>query len=157
MKSKNRNSTLFLSALAVFSLIFLLGILSLSPLKAARLPESSTSTPTPPVTATATSAWHDLLEKTPFAYATPLPDPVQSPVDGTYAKIDPSWPQWWQCRRCADYRPAGGIWKLQFDKGAMRIFYDVTGWRSLASFTVSGDRLTIFNDPYCPEDAGEYT
>jgi formylglycine-generating enzyme required for sulfatase activity len=39
----------------------------------------------------------------------------------------------------------------------MRIFYDVTGWRSLASFTVSGERLTIFNDPYCPEDAGEYT
>jgi formylglycine-generating enzyme required for sulfatase activity len=108
------------------------------------------------VTATVTSAWSDLLEKEPFAYATPLPDPVPSPVDGMYAKVDQSWPQWWECRRCADYRPSGGIWKLQFDQGVMRLYYEVTGWRSLGSFTVSGDHLTIFNDPYCPEDAGEY-
>jgi formylglycine-generating enzyme required for sulfatase activity len=93
----------------------------------------------------------------PLAYATPLPAPGTSPFDGIYAKIDPSWPQWWQCLRCADYRPSGGIWKLQFDQGVMRIYYDVTGWRSVASFTVSDDRLTLFNDPYCPEKVGEYT
>jgi hypothetical protein len=38
----------------------------------------------------------------------------------------------------------------------MRIYYEVTGWRSIASFTVSGDRLQLFNDPYCPKDVGEY-
>ncbi|HKZ54162.1 MAG TPA: hypothetical protein VJ123_01695 [Anaerolineales bacterium] len=86
----------------------------------------------------------------------PLPSPIRSPLDGTYAKLDPSWPQWWGCRRCADYRPAGGIWKLNLDQGVLRIYYEVTGWRSTASFAVSGDRLRIFNDPYCPEVVAEY-
>ena len=157
MKFKNRHSTLFLSALAAFSLIFLLGILSLlQSVKTASPPGPTTSTQTTQVAATATSVWNALLEETPFAYATPLPDPVPSPLDGTYPKVDPSWPQWWTCRRCADYRLAGGIWKLQFDKGVMHIYYEVTGWRSLASFTVSDDRLYIFNDPYCPEVVGGY-
>lgn len=157
INSEQRNSTLFLSALLVLSFIFLFDILLFSPSAKAANPLGQTSgTPTPPVTATPLTAWNDLLTKTPVAYTKPLPDPVPSPVDGTYAKIDPSWPQWWLCRRCADYRPAGGIWKLQFDQGVMRIYYDVTGWRSLASFTVSGDRLTLFNDPYCAE-VGEYT
>jgi hypothetical protein len=75
------------------------------------------------IAATATSAWNVLLDKTPIAYTTPRPVPLQSPLDGTYTKVDPSWPQWWQCRRCADYRPAGGIWKLQFNQGVMRIYY----------------------------------
>lgn len=98
-----------------------------------------------------------LFAQTPVAYTTPLPDAITTPLDGTYAKIDDSQPQWWLCRRCADYRPAGGIWKLQFDKGVMRIYYDVTGWKSLASYVVEEDRLTIFNDPYCHNEVGEYT
>lgn len=120
--------------------------------------DSANITTVPSITAAAspTSVWSALLQATPFAYFTPLPAPVQSPLDGTYAKVDQSWPQWWKCLRCADYRLAGGIWRLQFDKGVMRIFYEVNGWRSIASYTVSGDRLFIFNDPYCPEHVGEY-
>lgn len=38
----------------------------------------------------------------------------------------------------------------------MRIYYEVTQWRSLASYTVEGNRLRLFNDPYCPYDVGEY-
>jgi hypothetical protein len=38
----------------------------------------------------------------------------------------------------------------------MRIFYEVNKWRSIASYSVSDDRLFIFNDPYCPERTGEY-
>jgi len=38
----------------------------------------------------------------------------------------------------------------------MRIYYPITGWRSIASYTVSDDRLSIYNDPYCPQDVGEY-
>jgi hypothetical protein len=38
----------------------------------------------------------------------------------------------------------------------MRIYYEVTGWKSLATYTVSGDRLFLFNDPYCKEATGEY-
>jgi hypothetical protein len=38
----------------------------------------------------------------------------------------------------------------------MRIFYEVNNWRSIASYSLAGDRLFIFNDPYCPEHTGEY-
>ena len=107
-------------------------------------------------TVTPTSLWTGLLLECPVPFTTPLPQENWTPIDGSYAKLDPSDPQWWACRRCADYRPAGGIWKLQFNKGVMRIFYDVTGWRSLASYTISDDHLYIFNDPYCPKEVGEY-
>jgi len=112
--------------------------------------ELSTSAPAP------TGVWSSLLEVTPLPYASPLPKPEQTPLDGTYAKYDPSYPQWWSCRRCADYRPAGGVWRLQFDRGVMRIYYEVTGWNSLASYTIAGNRLYLFNDPYCKEATGEY-
>lgn len=105
----------------------------------------------------AATTWDLLLAQTPVAYTTPLPAEIKTPIDGTYAKIDPSPPQWWLCRRCADYRPSGGIWKLQFERGVMRIYYEVTGWKSLASYTVEGDHLTLFNDPYCRDEVGEYT
>jgi hypothetical protein len=38
----------------------------------------------------------------------------------------------------------------------MRIFYEVTNWKSIASATVTSKRLKIFNDPFCPHDVGEY-
>jgi len=132
------------------------------------LPPTSTPSPTekssPTATqkiavteATPTSLWSGLLQDMPIAFTTQLPEEEWTPIDGTYAKLDLSDPQWWACRRCADYRPGGGIWKLQFTKGVMRIYYDVTGWRSIASYTVSDDHLFIFNDPNCPEEVGEYT
>jgi len=110
-----------------------------------------------PVADAPVDAWTSLLQVTPSPFTTPLPDATWTPIDGHYAKFDPSEPQWWACRRCADYRPAGGIWKLQFSRGVMRIYYNVTGWRSVASYTVSEDKLYLFNDPYCPQDVGEYT
>ena len=115
-----------------------------------------TASVTPAAGATPTDIWTALQRVTPIPYTTPLPPPKHTPLDGLYAKYDPSWPQWWACRRCADYRPSGGVWRLQFDRGVMRIFYEVTAWRSLASFRLDGDRLYLFNDPYCPYDVGEY-
>ena len=103
-----------------------------------------------------TNVWSSLLKVTPVPHTNPLPEPEGTPLDGMYAKYDPAYPQWWSCRRCADYRPVGGVWRLQFDRGVMRIYYEVTGWNSLASYTVSGDRLHLFNDPYCKEATGEY-
>jgi hypothetical protein len=100
--------------------------------------------------------WENLLLATPYPHKFPLPAETTSPLDGTFAKVDPSPPQWWTCYRCADYRPTGGIWRMQFDKGIMRIYYDVTDWKSIASFTVEENRLKIFNDPFCPQDVGEY-
>ena len=105
----------------------------------------------------ATATWTPLVSATPVAYSTPLPSAVRTPLDGTYAKFVESPPQWWLCRRCADYRPIGGTWTLQFDRGVLHIYYDVTGWRSLASYTIEGDQLSLFNDPYCKEAVGQYT
>lgn len=115
-----------------------------------------TPTLTNPVSNESTNVWSSLLQVTPFPYASPLPASDSTPLDGTYAKYDPAPPQWWSCLRCADYRPAGGAWRMQFDRGVMRIYYEVTGWHSLASYTVSGDHLYLFNDPYCKEATGEY-
>jgi len=105
---------------------------------------------------TAIDSWFPFLQHTPVPWTTPLPDPVHSALDGIYGKSDPTDPQWWNCRRCPDYYPAGGNWRLQLDKGIFRIYYEVTGWRSLGSFFVENDTITFFNDPYCPHDIGRY-
>lgn len=150
MKSKRRKSTFFLF------LILMLGIIFIGIIFSIRKAGDENPNQADLGSVTSTSIWIAFQQSTPFAYTTPLPDAVQNSLDGVYALIDQSQPQWWSCRRCADYRPVGGIWRLQFDKGVMRIFYEVTGWRSIASYTVSEDRLYIFNDPYCPQDVGEY-
>ncbi len=128
-------------------------------------PETATGTPAPPnsppptsqVTPAPTDDWFALFQRTPFPYTTPLPPSTRTILDGAYAKLDPSEAEHFHCRRCPDYAPEGGIWKLSLDKGVFRMFYQVTGWRSIGSFTVSGDRLTLFNDPYCTDDVGDYT
>jgi len=66
----------------------------------ATLSSSETSTTQAP-TATA-NGWQALLNVTPLAHTAPLPDAVETPLDGTYAKLDTSLPQWWLCRLCAE-------------------------------------------------------
>jgi hypothetical protein len=115
----------------------------------------------PPHTPGATYAplrhWSDTLKFTPYPFTTPLPPVEYTPIDGVYALHDPAEPQWWNCRRCPDYLPAGGDWRLQFDRGVMHFFYEVTGFASVASYTVQGDQLYLFNDPHCLYDVGVYT
>lgn len=100
--------------------------------------------------------WSELFQHTPYPYSTPYPSPETSVLDGTYIKLDPQKATPVPCRRCPDYLVEGGIWKLNFDKGIFRIFFQVTGWRSMGSFTASGDRLYLFNDPNCIEDVGVF-
>lgn len=101
--------------------------------------------------------WADLLQKTPFPHTAPLPPYAATVLDGTYAKIDPQKTPPVPCRRCPDYVPEGGVWKLQLDKGVFRIFHELTGWRSIGSFVVEGNRVRLFNDPTCMEVTGSYT
>lgn len=156
MKSRRHTVRLIATVMGAIIAFVVLGNLWLLTALRTEQPEPR-AVPRPSGTALPASGWLTLLEKTPYAYTMPLPTPNQSAIDGTYARINQSWPQWWSCRRCADYRPAGGIWRLQFDRGVMRIYYEVTGWYSVASLTMAGDRLRIFNDPYCPKEVGEYT
>lgn len=122
--------------------------------------ETPTPTPSPSPTLTAmptpSDIWFQLVLRTPIPWTTPQPPEERTPLDDTYAKFDPSEREWWICRRCPDYLPAGGNWRLQFDKGVYRIYYDVIQWRSLGSYVVSGDRIYLFNDPYCQWEVGEY-
>ena len=119
--------------------------------------EPGAVTPMPEVTRSPAQVWAELLQRTPFPYQTPLPAPSPTPLDGIYIKIDPDPATPTPCRRCPDYKPEGGLWKLKFESGILRLVYYVTGWKSITSFAVSGDRLTLFNDPNCTDEVGTYT
>ncbi len=119
-----------------------------------------TQKPDPSPTGDASEAhsiiWIELLQKTPYPHTAPLPPQRPTILDGFYTKFDPRETPPVPCRRCPDYVPAGGIWKLNFDKGIYRIFHKFTGWRSIGSFVVDGNRVQLFNDPTCMEAVGTY-
>jgi len=120
---------------------------------------SSTNTPSPApqVTPAPTDIWSALHLRTPYPYTTPLPPPQRTVLDGTYVKTEPYKGEHVHCLRCPDYLAEGGTWLLSLDRGVFRIFHEATGWHSLGSFTVVGDRLWLFNDPVCTYDVGVYT
>jgi hypothetical protein len=107
-------------------------------------------------TATTSDIWHKLLQRTPCPYTLPLPPPNATSIDGTYTKFEIKEIPPVHCRRCPDYAPEGGIWKLNLSKGVFRIFHRVTGWKDIGSFILSGDQLILANDPVCHELVGVY-
>jgi hypothetical protein len=100
--------------------------------------------------------WSELLKKTTFPHTAPLPPQRPTILDGTYSKFDPLERAPVACRRCPDYVPAGGNWKLNFGNGVFRIMHEFTGWRSIGSFVSDGNRMRLFNDPTCIEVTGAY-
>jgi hypothetical protein len=86
-------------------------------------------------------------------------------LDGTYIKVEPDSGPSVPCKRCPDYAPEGGSWTLRLDRGVFRIYHEVTGWGSVASYALSQARETsgatrqivLFNDPVCPQVVGLYT
>jgi hypothetical protein len=100
------------------------------------------------------------IEVPPFAYAKPLPPPLPTVLDGLYTRTLPFDGTPTPCKRCAGYRLEGGVWTLYFDKGVLKVFQKDTDFEAVTSYSVSGNQLTLFNDPYCEEDmtmAGTYT
>jgi hypothetical protein len=119
----------------------------------------STDTPgtaTPYQTATPEDRWGSLFRRTPYPYTAPLPPASSSPLDGTYVKVDLSQAEHVHCLRCPDYLPEAGLWKLSLDHGIFRTYHEATGWRSLGSFTVTGNEMQVFNDPNCTDMRGAY-
>ncbi len=92
----------------------------------------------------------------PYPFTTPLPPPVPTSLDGIYAKLEVREGTPVPCRRCPDYLPYGGTWTLSLDRGVYRVYFQVTDWRSVGSFSVSGDQIAFFNDPNCTDDVGTY-
>ncbi|MFQ5594950.1 MAG: hypothetical protein ACE5HA_12465, partial [Anaerolineae bacterium] len=74
-------------------------------------------TATATVVATATSlpapagSWAELMQRTPYPFTAPLPEPADTALDGTYVKVDPRPGERAGCRRCPPYPPEGGVWK----------------------------------------------
>ncbi|MEW6266005.1 MAG: hypothetical protein AB1641_23270 [Thermodesulfobacteriota bacterium] len=114
--------------------------------------------------------WSELLQRSPYPYTIPLLPPRSSPLDGTYIKVEVKDTPLVHCRRCPDYAPEAGTWKLNLYQGAFRIFHEATGWKSLGSFIVTRDmdtsmddqpasatgQLLLANDPACQEVIGVY-
>ncbi len=111
----------------------------------------------PSAQATPADIWKALQERTPFPYSLQLPPLTFTAIDGIYVKQEPLIKEHVHCKRCPDWLYEGGLWKIRFDRGIYRVFHADVGWKSLGSYTVSGDRLILFNDPYCIEDMGVYT
>ena len=100
------------------------------------------------------------IDVPPFAYSTPLPPQVSSSLDGLYSKMVPPEGTPVPCKRCAGYRLEGGVWTLYLNNGVFKVFQQATDFEAVGSFVVSGDRITLFNDPYCEENlqmVGTYT
>lgn len=115
-------------------------------------PRSPTDEP-PPV---ATDVWIAVVQRTPYPFTRPLPPADATVIDGTYTKIELKEATPFPCRRCADYRVEGGLWKLQLDRGVFRIYHEITGWRNVGSYAVMGQRVEFFNDPTCQDGVGVY-
>jgi hypothetical protein len=104
----------------------------------------------------ASDLWSELLQRSPYPYTLPLAPPHATVMDGTYTKFETKETPPVPCRRCPDYAPEGGIWKLNLSKGVFRIFHKATGWKDIGSFFVSGDQLILANDPVCHEVIGVF-
>ena len=114
MGTKNRKLTLSLFIALVISLVGLfIAFLFLRPGKISNSAEiterAEEGTPSQPVEVgpASTNAWSDLLDVIPIPYTTPLPEANWTSIDGTYAKLDPSLPQWW------GRRPWASGWTFQ--------------------------------------------
>ncbi len=101
--------------------------------------------------------WEQVLTFQPYAYLKALPAADKTDIDGVFGKLDPGQPQWWRCARCADFKLAGGNWRLMLHQGTLRMYYEVTGFSTISSYAVDGDSLELFNDPHCPYETGTYT
>jgi hypothetical protein len=115
-------------------------------------PVRPASTPTP-----VPDRWQELQAWAPYPHTTPLPPEVTTPIDGFYVRFDPRTEERTPCRRCPPYPPEGGVWVLALEQGTFRVYHPRTGWRTLGSYTVSDDQITLFNDPQCHLAVGHFT
>ncbi len=101
-------------------------------------------------------AWQELLNRIPYPYTTAIPADHPTAVDGLYVKFEAKQTPPIPCRRCPDYKPEGGWWKMSLRRGVFRIFHPVSGWKSLGTYSVAGERFVLNNDPVCPVLSGVY-
>jgi len=99
--------------------------------------------------------WDELLKREPFIYTVPKINKKAS-IDGVYVKKSLKEGEMVPCRRCPDWLPNPGIWRIYFNRGVYRIINTNTGWKSIGTYIVSKDRVLLSNDPSCIDDFGLY-
>jgi len=99
--------------------------------------------------------WAELLKRNPYPYTIPLLS-KQTILDGTYVKKAKKEGEIVPCRRCPDWFPYPGIWKLNLNRGTYRIYHNITGWRSIGTYIVTDNRIILANDPSCIKGIGVY-
>lgn len=107
-------------------------------------------------TSAATNKWKDLLKSEPYPHTIPLFS-KPTPLDGTYVKKAKKEGEIIPCRRCPDWFPYPGLWKLNLNKGTYRIYHQRTGWRSIGTYALAGNRIFFANDPCCINTIGVYS
>jgi hypothetical protein len=100
--------------------------------------------------------WSALIQRRPYPYRIPLPEPARSPADGTYTKVVATAAERVHCLRCPDYAPEGGLWKLNLNQGTFRVLHPESRWKSIGTYIVAGDRILLANDPACQDELGLY-
>src|SRR5215211_5601578 len=100
----------------------------------------------------------------PYPYLSPTPPPsTQTELDGTYMRIltlqDVGGARIglpFRCLRCPPYRIDAGVSTIMFWHGAWFLHHQISNFKTQGSFVVDGDRVTLFNDPNCPQGKGVY-
>lgn len=99
----------------------------------------------------------------PYPFMSPTPSPTPTELDGTYLRTltlrelggaRRGLP--YRCLRCPPFRIDAGVSTVVLLRGAYYIHHHLSGFRTMGSFVVDGDRVTLFNDANCPQDRGIY-
>jgi hypothetical protein len=99
----------------------------------------------------------------PYPFMSPTPASEPTSIDGTYLRTltleelggaRRALP--FRCLRCPPYRITPGVNTLVLFHGAYYLHHQLSGFRTMGSFVVEGDRLTLFNDANCPQTQGVY-
>jgi hypothetical protein len=99
-------------------------------------------------------------EAKPYPYVDPAPPAQPTPLDGTYLRVltvdqvgglPAGLPP--LCLRCLPFRAALGVSTLIFYRGEAYLNHQLSGFKSMSNFTVSGGEVTLFNSPDCQQKA----
>ena len=117
--------------------------------------ENKTDEPAPGKINGEKDRWRELLTRNPYPHTIPLL--VRGTIlDGTYVKKAKKEGNIVPCRRCPDWLPNPGIWKLNLDKGTYRVYHEATGWTSIGSYILADKCIIFANDPSCIKGVGVY-
>jgi hypothetical protein len=100
----------------------------------------------------------------PYPFLSPTPPPsTRTVLDGTYLRVltlrDVGGARIglpFRCLRCPPFRIDAGVSTIMFWHGAWFLHHQMSDFKTQGSFVVEGDRVTLFNDPNCPQGEGVY-